>query len=673
MKNFLRYVIAVLIFPFLSVYPQNGARSNNYTINYGGAEERISLFGDTENGGDEKVNVTVTSGSLMNFLWVTTDTSKVYWGFSPNGTHSFTFELSPGTYNLLTRTQPMDVDKMVLYYKKITIRGGETISIDFTESNKFKKIRLLREDGTHMNNTQRVLYFYLTAKPNLGLVVWQIVISSEDYSIPDLKIFYNKLPQTIAYEFVAGGNEYVNDGKNYLVTGKFTSAEDTLITNSPDSLQRNVFHFYLPSKKLNVNNVVIYYGGKFGLFPFSHEQDFPVSIELYNNTDIFSRECLMAKKSLSIESRAAQGSSFLLNSSPMFFDENMVIGYLRINDEDGLILSDDDEVKLGMTPIYWYGKFVNKESEIAINSDWTFIDSSFSHLFLSQTNDALPRPPITMQVKNSEDSTIVDKQLGQYSVYNGYSNDAMRTSVSAGIYTVTFTNVYDYLLDTIRCNVTVINKFDTRLTDKNPPRFKAFQILGDGSVSHELYSDQENKVRFWAEDETNIDTVKFYYKETNDTAWNEIATTLDERFYYVSLPELNSGEYSLKVYLADSFGNGLTMLQEPAFIYHKVVSADDENVLPKKFELYQNYPNPFNPVTTRKYSIPTNVGGETHGRASLRIYNVLGEEITTLVNERQAPGEYSVQFDASDLPSGVYFYTLRVGDFVSTKKMILLK
>ncbi len=103
------------------------------------------------------------------------------------------------------------------------------------------------------------------------------------------------------------------------------------------------------------------------------------------------------------------------------------------------------------------------------------------------------------------------------------------------------------------------------------------------------------------------------------------------------------------------------------------VGVSSGNNSPDEFILYQNYPNPFNPTTTIKYSIPANAGVEKHGRASLRIYNILGEEVATLVNERKAPGNYSVQFDASDLPSGVYFYTLRVGDFVATKKMILLK
>ncbi len=101
--------------------------------------------------------------------------------------------------------------------------------------------------------------------------------------------------------------------------------------------------------------------------------------------------------------------------------------------------------------------------------------------------------------------------------------------------------------------------------------------------------------------------------------------------------------------------------------------VNEEPSSPLTFELKQNYPNPFNPTTTIKYTIPQLNGVETHGRVSLRVYNILGEEVATLVNKQQAPGNYTVQFDASNLPSGVYFYTLRVGNFVATKKMILLK
>ena len=105
------------------------------------------------------------------------------------------------------------------------------------------------------------------------------------------------------------------------------------------------------------------------------------------------------------------------------------------------------------------------------------------------------------------------------------------------------------------------------------------------------------------------------------------------------------------------------------------VDDRNENNLADKFELEQNYPNPFNPTTTISYVIP-NV--ETQNFASLQIvtlkvYDILGREVATLVNNKQTPGKYSVQFNASSLSSGVYFYTLQAGNFVQTRKMILMK
>ncbi|MCL5028792.1 MAG: T9SS type A sorting domain-containing protein [Bacteroidetes bacterium] len=93
-------------------------------------------------------------------------------------------------------------------------------------------------------------------------------------------------------------------------------------------------------------------------------------------------------------------------------------------------------------------------------------------------------------------------------------------------------------------------------------------------------------------------------------------------------------------------------------------------ILPNDFELFQNYPNPFNPTTIIKYQIPK------FGLVQLKIYDVLGREIVTLVNEVQSPGNYSVQFGENvnhRLTSGIYFYTLKAGNFVQARKMILLK
>jgi hypothetical protein len=88
---------------------------------------------------------------------------------------------------------------------------------------------------------------------------------------------------------------------------------------------------------------------------------------------------------------------------------------------------------------------------------------------------------------------------------------------------------------------------------------------------------------------------------------------------------------------------------------------------PKEFFLAQNYPNPFNPHTTIIYSLPKAAA------VSLRIFNALGQEVAALVNEQEGAGSYQVRWNASHVPSGVYFYRLRAGEYVGTKKMILLK
>jgi spore germination protein YaaH len=106
--------------------------------------------------------------------------------------------------------------------------------------------------------------------------------------------------------------------------------------------------------------------------------------------------------------------------------------------------------------------------------------------------------------------------------------------------------------------------------------------------------------------------------------------------------------------------------------FHVHPSVDSENGIPNEFVLEQNYPNPFNPSTTIKYKVPSNVKGET-SNVKLVVFDVLGREVATLVNKEQQAGNYIVNFDASELRSGVYFYSLQSESFYANRKMLLLK
>ena len=103
-----------------------------------------------------------------------------------------------------------------------------------------------------------------------------------------------------------------------------------------------------------------------------------------------------------------------------------------------------------------------------------------------------------------------------------------------------------------------------------------------------------------------------------------------------------------------------------------IVSVEDNMFTPEEFRLYQNYPNPFNPSTTIKYEIPDQVRND-NVLVKLKIYDILGRKVATLVNKEQSAGGYEVQFDASHLTSGVYIYRLQSGSFVESRKMVLLK
>jgi len=176
--------------------------------------------------------------------------------------------------------------------------------------------------------------------------------------------------------------------------------------------------------------------------------------------------------------------------------------------------------------------------------------------------------------------------------------------------------------------------------------------------------------------ETNNSGFEIQRKQSGDrsqqTEWKEIGfvpgfgTTTEIRSYSYADAGLSSGTYLYRIKQIDYDGS---------YEYSNVVEV---NVgVPEKFSLEQNYPNPFNPTTKIKFTIQQTdnplLGGARGGFVTLKVYDILGTEITTLINEEKPAGIYEVEFDAKGLSSGTYFYKLISGNFVSVKKMLLMK
>ncbi|MCL4548189.1 MAG: YCF48-related protein [Bacteroidetes bacterium] len=133
---------------------------------------------------------------------------------------------------------------------------------------------------------------------------------------------------------------------------------------------------------------------------------------------------------------------------------------------------------------------------------------------------------------------------------------------------------------------------------------------------------------------------------------------------YPNVPELSSLSIVDKSHVWAVRSNGCIYKLSKSVI---TAVVQTNSVFPQNFDLLQNYPNPFNPTTTIKFSIPNSQF------ATLKVYDMLGREVATLVNEEKAPGNYEVKFDGSNLSSGVYFYRLQAGSFSQTKKFVLVK
>ena len=156
------------------------------------------------------------------------------------------------------------------------------------------------------------------------------------------------------------------------------------------------------------------------------------------------------------------------------------------------------------------------------------------------------------------------------------------------------------------------------------------------------------------------------YDQFNSTAsfspiWSASGGSIDTKGKFIAPSDTN-------IYVVTATDQSGLIAGEAIVIVTLITSVDENlNSTSTAFSLFQNYPNPFNPTTTIRYEIPD------QGIVTLKVYDVLGREVTTLVNKEQPQGNYEIVFDGAELTSGIYFFRINVGRFIATKKLILLK
>ncbi len=164
------------------------------------------------------------------------------------------------------------------------------------------------------------------------------------------------------------------------------------------------------------------------------------------------------------------------------------------------------------------------------------------------------------------------------------------------------------------------------------------------------------------EEKVKVDTINWTGWKLKKILLNEIPGTGIIQFKSIDIVQTGAGSSNSKLFFDECISNIITDVHE-------------EKNIPGEFRLAQNYPNPFNPETTIQYTIPSveTRRSESLQHVILKVYDMLGREVATLVNEAKAPGNYKIVFNGNGLVSGIYIYRIHSGNFIDSKKLILLK
>ena len=181
------------------------------------------------------------------------------------------------------------------------------------------------------------------------------------------------------------------------------------------------------------------------------------------------------------------------------------------------------------------------------------------------------------------------------------------------------------------------------------------------------------EVKSYIKTKSGVASAKVYWTTDITQPYNSVDMTMSQDTFRANIPAQSLGT-NVYYYISATSNSGRTStkpLTAPEgyikFTIDNPTSISQNTFAPEEYSLSQNYPNPFNPTTNLEFGI------SKLGFVSLKVYNSIGMEVATLVNENKPAGSYSVTFDGSGLSSGIYFYRLTAGNFNEVKKMTLLK
>jgi DNA/RNA endonuclease YhcR with UshA esterase domain len=303
----------------------------------------------------------------------------------------------------------------------------------------------------------------------------------------------------------------------------------------------------------------------------------------------------------------------------------------------GIVVADTSDIPLGPQVIIqngtgpWSGIRVNGTQTLLFNKgdDVTVTGTVVENFSVTNLNNINSASNFTL---NSSGNSLPEPQL--------ISTDSISNKASGTVSAEQWENV-------------LVKYVNVNVTDDN----------ADGATGPNVSGSNSNFGEILVADASNVNT-RVELQDGNNTYHNWDATGLENIPIRISQGNKFTELRGIMYY---SFGNYKLIPRTNADFVGYTTSVEDQKSTPLVYKLAQNYPNPFNPSTRINYSI------KEEGLVTLRVFNILGQEVATLVNDIKDPGNYNVNFDANKLSSGIYLYKIDSNGFTQTKKMILIK
>lgn len=552
-----------------------------------------------------------------------------------------------------------DADTHIFKYNVI-VNSNNIINIERSEAKNHVQLQTLDENGLNIGSS------YIGAEmfqhKGSPLRLWLFGAFDTDKYFSDFNDDY-------LWEWHCRTNDNLNKVytfNNYLTNG---CKMDITQINNPGSFKQIFFKYHINSAVQSVTSTNSfskfeeYISESFTFhFNFNTTLTTPFIQEFYLSTLPYSN--FMCYPFI-FNSIYPEGVGTPLLETPLICSRNKSSAEVWLpGDTNPLGVFSGSSFKVGYAVPHWFGKTENTETSINLkDARGTF----FKRFFYYSNKDYTPLPDLQFELYDNNGGIVNKGKI--------YELNNCSIPVSSNKYTLKI-RANHYYIQGLKGDALVQLTFDTRITDKNPPVLKSLKVLNDGEVSDFVRLSGNGSISFSVEDENPLSNVELYIQDAGSPAWNLLSTNHSGSNYSANVPQsLLEGFVSLKITATDSYQNVLVYTVNPAFLYGEtpLVNIDSPDTLkqtadlPGHFTLWQNYPNPFNPSTTINYAVPEKCN------VKIQVFDILGREVSLLVDEERNPGYYSVKFNNVNYASGVYIYRIQAGSFIDTKKFILLK